>query len=150
MATVAAPTCVITIVLSESSAMAESETTGGAAAVAVVFSVLSKVIKVESTVVPFSLTSTVISDPDACAVVSEARTPVSVFVWGILKVSFDPVLKGVISSLAAITKLTGSVMVSVAVLPELESSAVLPTMLYVVISPLAPTLLPSSLHCIGA
>ena len=99
----------MSIVISASSARAVSLITGGVAAVVLVFSVLSIVSFVLSMLVPASLISTVKILPDACAVVSDARTAVSVTALGILNVILLlPAVNAVLSSEAATTSSKGN------------------------------------------
>ena len=67
----------MSMVISESSASAESDITAAVAAVVLVFSVASMVSLVDRIVVADSLMSTVITEP-VPAVVTEARTAVKV------------------------------------------------------------------------
>ena len=89
----------ISIVISASSANAESLITAGVAAVVEVFSVASIVNKVDKIEVPPSLISIVVVPDVVPAVVNDALTSVTVIAKGILNVNFAvPVVKVVVSS----------------------------------------------------
>jgi hypothetical protein len=93
----------MSIVISASSASAESLITAGVAAVALVFSPSSMLSFVLSTDVPASLMSTTNALPTG-AVVTVAFTAVSVPADGILNVTLPvPVVSAVVSSLQAMT-----------------------------------------------
>src|SRR4051794_10653671 len=92
----------MSMVISASSASAVSEMTAGVAAVVEVSSLASIVSFVERIVVPDSLMSTV-GIPEDEAVVSEARTAVTVIAHGIRNVTLAvPVVIAVVSSETAI------------------------------------------------
>jgi hypothetical protein len=96
----------MSIVISASFAIAESEMTAGDAAVSDVSSLASIDSLVERMLVPFSLISTTNVDPVG-AVLTEARTAVSVKAKGARKVTlFEPTVRLLISSEQAITKST--------------------------------------------
>ena len=97
-------TASISMVISASSAKAESDITGGVAADSEVFSPWSIVSLVERIDVPDSLMSTVVVPDVEPAPVSDALTSVTVKANGILNVTFAvPVVKAVVSSDAAMT-----------------------------------------------
>jgi hypothetical protein len=88
----------MSIVISASSAKAESEITAAVAAVVEVFSEASMLSFVDRTEVPASLMSTITVDPVG-AVVTLALTAVNVIAKGILNVTTPvPVAKSVVSS----------------------------------------------------
>lgn len=99
------PIASISIDISASLASALSDITAGVAAVVLVVSLASIVSFVLSMVVPPSFMSTVNKVPPVAAVVNEALTASTVYAYGILKTTFSPVVKSLVSSEHAITKL---------------------------------------------
>lgn len=97
------PIASISIDISASSASALSEITAGVAAVVLVVSLASIVNLVLRIVVPPSFMSTVSNVPPVAAVVRLALTSVTVYEYGILKTTFSPVVKSLVSSEHAIT-----------------------------------------------